>query len=301
MTTTTTALARPQSEPSVPIAAPIAWDQELRGAQYLFKSGLCPASIKSPEAALFIILAGRDLGLAPVAALRNIHVIQGKVEVSADMQLALFARAGGSFRWVALSDTEAALELRAPWMAAPHVSRWTMQDAQRAKLDGGDNWKKYPKAMLRSRAITAGLKDVGFDATAGVYAPGEISGAEVVDVATGEVLSPEPVVEAPSVTRETPIDFGRGKLAAVNGKNVTQVRTDVLVWWQDRPDVLPDGWLAVITEELERRDAADGMGEISAEAQAREAELQAVGATGELSLGDARPRRSKDAIRDHGR
>lgn len=254
MTTSATVLVRPQNEPSVPIA----WDQELRGAQYLFKSGLCPASIKSPEAALFIILAGRDLGLAPVAALRNIHVIQGKVEVSADMQLALFARSGGAFRWIALTDAEAALELRAPWMAAPHVSRWTMQDAQRAKLDGGDNWKKYPRAMLRSRAITAGLKDVGFDATAGVYAPGEISGEEVVDVTTGEVLSPEPVVEAPPVTRETPIDWARGKMQSINGKTVPQVRTEALVWLQEHPDVLPLGWLAVVDAEIEARESGDG-------------------------------------------
>jgi hypothetical protein len=182
---------------------PIEWDRELRGAAYLVRSGLCPASIKSPEAALFIILAGRDLGLSPVAALRNIHVIQGKVEVSADMQLALFAKAGGSFKWVTLSDTEAAIWLNAPWLAAPHTSRWTMQDAQRAKIANGDNWQKYPRAMLRSRAITAGLKDIGFDATAGVYAPGEISEqAEVLEIAE-TVVTP---AQAEDETGETPTE-----------------------------------------------------------------------------------------------
>ena len=152
---------------------PIEWDRELRGATYLVKSGLCPQAIKTPEAALFIILAGRDLGLSPVASLRNIHIIQGRVELSADMQLSLFASRGGRFKWLEVSETAAVIELHAPWLLAPHVSKWTMADATRAKL-GGDNWQKYPKAMLRSRAITAGLKDIGFDATAGVYAPGEM-------------------------------------------------------------------------------------------------------------------------------
>lgn len=175
-------------------AAPVAWDLELRGAAYLMRSGLCPAGVKSPEAALFIILAGRDLGLSPVAALRNIHVIQGKVEVSADLHLALFAKSGGTLAWVALSDTEAAIRLTAPWLTAPHVSRWTMEDARRAGL-GGDNWKKYPRAMLRSRAITSGLKDIGFDATAGVYAPGEISETEVEVSEAEEVQSTTTVAE----------------------------------------------------------------------------------------------------------
>ena len=163
-------------------AAPVAWTDELRGANYLLKSGLCPTALKSPEAVLFVILAGRDLGLSPVASLRNLQIIQGKLEVSADMQLALFAKTGGRFKWLTLSAAAAALELNAPWLDAPHVSRFSMEDAQRAQL-GGDNWKKYPRAMLRSRAITAGLKDIGFDATAGVYAPGEIGGEEEVQSA----------------------------------------------------------------------------------------------------------------------
>lgn len=183
---TSTALT---TAPTSAAIAPIEWDRELRGASYLVRSGLCPTAVKTPEAALFIILAGRDLGLSPVAALRNIHIIQGKVELSADMQLALFASRGGRFKWLEVSEKEATIELHAPWLLAPHVSRWTMADASRAKL-GGDNWQKYPRAMLRSRAITAGLKDIGFDATAGVYGPGEADEAEATTVVDdAEVVS----------------------------------------------------------------------------------------------------------------
>lgn len=190
---------------STAIAAPIEWDRELRGAGYLIRSGLCPKDVRTPEAALFIILAGRDLGLSPVAALRNIHIIQGKVELSADMQLSLFASRGGRFQWKQVSETEATIELHAPWLLAPHISKWTMEDARRAGLANGDNWKKYPKAMLRSRAITSGLKDIGFDATAGVYAPGEMDGSddEVTVTADAEVVS---VTTANEETGEAPTD-----------------------------------------------------------------------------------------------
>ena len=160
-------------------AAPVNWSQELEGARMLIKSGLLPQSLKSPEAALFVILTGRDLGLSPVQSLRSIHVIQGKIEVAADAQLGLFHRSGGKSHWKELTNDRAVLELHAPWLTGPHVESFTLEDAKRAKL-GGDNWQKYPKAMLRSRAITAGLKSIGFDPTAGMYAPGEIGGEAVV-------------------------------------------------------------------------------------------------------------------------
>lgn len=177
------------------------WSRELEGARILMRSGLLPASVKTPEAALFIILAGRDLGLSPVQSLRSIHVIQGKIEVAADLQLGLFHRAGGKSRWLEGTPTNerAIIEFHAPWLVEPHTETFTIEDAKRAKL-AGDNWVKYPKAMLRSRAITAGLKSVGFDPTAGVYAEGEIGGPEPVDedgALTGDTVEPFPPPTAP--------------------------------------------------------------------------------------------------------
>lgn len=160
--------------------APVAWNQELEGAKMLLRSGLCPGALKTPEAVLFVILAGRDLGLSPVASLRGVTVIQGKIEVSADLQLGLYHRAGGKSQWTTLTDKEAVLALDAPWITGRHLSVWSMKDAERAGLVN-QTWQKFPKAMLRSRAITQGLKDIGFDATAGLYAPGEIGGPEVID------------------------------------------------------------------------------------------------------------------------
>lgn len=162
-------------------AKPVQWEQELEGAKMLLASKMLPKTITSPEAAMFIILAGRDLGLSPVQSLRSINVIQGKIEVAADMQLGLFHRSGGRSHWAKLTNEEAVLQLHAPWLMETHVETFTLEDAKRAKL-GGDNWQKFPKAMLRSRAITAGMKSVGFDPTAGVYDYGEIGGPEPVVV-----------------------------------------------------------------------------------------------------------------------
>jgi len=198
----------------------INWESEIAGAKALLKSGLLPSAIKSAEAALFIILTGRDLGLSPVQSLRSIHIIQGKVELSADLQLGLFHRQGGRSKWRKLDATGAELELQASWLAEPHVSRFGVEEAKKAELMSSANYRKYPVAMFRSRAITQGLKDIGFLAASGVYAPGELGGDVIVDVSTGEVIpadapAPEPVREITSTagTVEALSDEERSRLS----------------------------------------------------------------------------------------
>lgn len=221
--------------PNLP-AVPVNWEAELKGADMLLKSGLAPRDIKSKEACLFVILAGRDLGLSPVQSLRSIRPVQGKIECSADLQLGLFHRDGGRSKWVTLNNEEAALEL--VWKgAAPHISRWTLEDAKRASL-AGDNWKKYPRAMLRSRAITAGLKDIGYLQGAGVYAPGEIGGGAVIDQDTGEVLPTSD--ELVSEVAQMPIPQQTSAAEGI-GDSLSEEEWEQVAIWQNR---ITDAYLA---------------------------------------------------------
>lgn len=148
-------------------------------AKELCTTGFLPQAVKTPAQAVAIIMTGRELGLGPMQSLRSICIIQGKPELAADLQLSIFHRDGGRSKWLALTEQKAALWLRHP-NGDEHTETFTIEDARRAGLAGGQNWIKYPKAMLRSRAITAGLKSVGFEPLAGAYAPGEIGGPEIV-------------------------------------------------------------------------------------------------------------------------
>lgn len=225
-------------------APAVAWESELRGASYLLKSGLCPVALKTPEAVMFVVLAGRDLGLSPVASLRGLTIIQGKIEVSADLQLGMFHRAGGKSRWVELTDTAAVIELVAPWMTAPHRSAFSMADAQRAGIATG-NYQKYPKAMLRSRAITQGLKDVGFDATAGCYAPGEISGVVV-----------EPVSEQVTVAEPTPITMPASAAEPwLTGAELKELKREAVAAGIDTPEA----WKALVADTVPDWTASRGL------------------------------------------
>ena len=59
-------------------------------SKHLVESGFLPEHIEKPGQAVAIILAGRELGMPPMRALRALTMVKGKVVESADSQLARF-------------------------------------------------------------------------------------------------------------------------------------------------------------------------------------------------------------------
>lgn len=161
-------------------------------ADTLVKTGFLPVAIKTPAQAVAVILTGRELGLGPMQALRSINIIQGKPALSAELMLALFKSRGGKAVWRESTATKAVLWLRHP-NGDEHTETFTIDDAQRAGLLGKQNWKIYPKAMLRARCASAGLRAVAPDVSAGIYDPDEL-GADIPPV---EVELREVKPEAP--------------------------------------------------------------------------------------------------------
>lgn len=140
--------------------------------------GFLPAHIRNEGELVAIILAGRELGLSPMTSLRSINLIKGRVTLSADAQLALMVRAGAKFHWASDGGNDCAeLHITRPGQET-HVQRFTMEDAKRAQLAGGENWRKYPQAMLRARCVSAAAKAYFPDVLAGVYVPEELEEAE---------------------------------------------------------------------------------------------------------------------------
>lgn len=196
-------------------------------AKELVTTGFLPVAIKTPAQAVAIILTGRELGLPAMQSLRSICIIQGKPELSADLQLSIFHRDGGRSRWVALDATKAALWLRHP-NGDEHTETFTIEDAKRAGLAGGVNWQKYPKAMLRSRAITAGLKSIGFEPLTGTYAPGEIGGPEIVSPEPETVVGVEPETPAPPPEPAKPKAPAKAEASKVATANTRAYVLDLL-------------------------------------------------------------------------
>ena len=157
--------------------------------------GMIPAHLKSEGEIVAALLAGAELGIPPMASLRNIHLIDGKVGLDAGLQLGLLLRAGVRPQWVESSDKRAVLRLTRPGFA-PHEQVYTIEDAKAAGLAGKQNWQRHPKAMLRARCVSAAVKAYAADVVTGVYTPEELEDAipqrvEVTSVDVGGAPVPD--------------------------------------------------------------------------------------------------------------
>ncbi len=123
-----------------------------------------------------IVSAGMELGLAPMAALRSIHIIKNKPVLSADLMVALVLASGQAeyFTRVEQTDTSVTYETKRKG-APPQRCTWTLAMAKAANLTGktDGNWAKYPRQMLQARAKAELARDVYPDAVAGCYTPDE--------------------------------------------------------------------------------------------------------------------------------
>jgi len=155
-----------QSQPS--------FDGLVSMGEALRRTGFLPSHIKDGVSFAAIVLMGQELGMGTMAACRKLQVIKGTVTERADSQLARFKSCGGRAQFKELTETKAVLVLRHP-NGDEHTETFTIDDAKRAGLASNDNYAKHPKAMLRSRAITAGLKSIGWEGAVGIYDPDEIT------------------------------------------------------------------------------------------------------------------------------
>lgn len=68
-------------------------------ATAIIDSGVLPNSITEPETVITIVTHGKELGLSPMIALHNIHVISGRPTLNSTMLGALLKRNGIEWTW----------------------------------------------------------------------------------------------------------------------------------------------------------------------------------------------------------
>lgn len=132
---------------------------------------------KSADEALAIMLLCQGEGLHPAIAMRDYHVIQGRPALKADAMLARFQQQGGSVKWTKYTDDQVSGVFFHPQGGELEVT-WTMAQAKAIGLAGKDNWRNYPKAMLRARCISEGIRTVYPGCIVGVYTPEEVQDME---------------------------------------------------------------------------------------------------------------------------
>lgn len=144
------------------------------------QAGVLPPHIKSVEQAIAIAVKGQEMGFKPYQALEAIIPIQGRYTVGPEALLSLaYEKVRGFVCEVVKSDTVGAIVKMGRDGKVTFTSAYTMEDAKRAGLADKDNYRKNGPAMLRWRALGAGLKIVCPDIRRGLPTPEEAEEEEV--------------------------------------------------------------------------------------------------------------------------
>lgn len=131
--------------------------------------------IKTTEQAVALMLVAQSEGRHPATVAREYDIIQGRPAIKAEAKLARFQEAGGVIEWEEMTDTRCAARFSHPaFCPKPVLIEWTLDMARKANLTNKDNWKSYPRAMLRSRVISEGVRAVAPGTSLGMYTPEEV-------------------------------------------------------------------------------------------------------------------------------
>jgi hypothetical protein len=155
------------------------------------KSGMF--GMKTPEQALVLMAISQAEGRHPALAARDYDIIQGRPAKKAEAMLRDFFEGGGKVEWHTLTDENADATFSHPQGGSARIG-WNMERARTAGLMSKDNYKKFPRQMLRSRVVSEGVRTVWPLATSGMYVPEEAADIPAKPF-TGTTVDAEP--EAP--------------------------------------------------------------------------------------------------------
>lgn len=183
---------------------PDSWETAIGVAETLCRSGLLPQEVRSPQAAVAIIMFGREFGFTVWQSFRLVTVIKGKPGLNAQGMAAVILASGKAKFF---KCTEVTYE-RATWKThrigddEPQHFTYTMADAQKAKLTNSEMYSKYPRQMLRWRACTELARQAYSDVVGGILTPDDFG--EVIDADFSESPEDAPALPPPADVIDVP-------------------------------------------------------------------------------------------------
>ena len=191
--------------------APTTLAEAVQFSEMLASSSMVPKAYQGkPQDVLVCVQWGYEMGLAPMQALQNIAVINGKPSVYGDAAMALVQASAVCEDVEEYFEGEGTVNPVAVCVAKrkgrkPVTARFSVEDARRAGLWGKQGpWSAYPKRMMQMRARGFALRDAFPDVLKGMITaeeaqdyPEEAKPRDSKDIAPRNPLDaiapPEPV------------------------------------------------------------------------------------------------------------
>ena len=181
----------------------ISYQDQERMAHSLVKSKMF--GIENVDQAMALMSIAQAEGKHPAIIARDFHIISGRPAKKSEAMMRDLVQAGGAVKWHALDDAIADATFSHPQGGTVRIV-WDMERAKQAGLlKPGGMYFKYPRAMLRSRTVSEGVRTVCPLATSGVYTPEEV----------GDMVNETPAAGPRDVTpdRPEPAILGEGDIA----------------------------------------------------------------------------------------
>jgi hypothetical protein len=189
------AIAKANLAPGGAIAAlvPQSLDDAFRLSKALAASGdMIPKHFQAkPDMIMAAIIRGMEVGLAPMQALSNIAVINGRASIWGDALPALLQRAGHHLDCEVTGEGDAMVAIATLTRGDTGLvitRSFSVADAKKASLWGkAGPWQAYPTRMLQMRARSFAARDGAADALMGLQVAEEVSDyAPIKDVTPKE-------------------------------------------------------------------------------------------------------------------
>jgi len=167
------------------------WEQI---ATTVYKAQMLNKVWDSPAKIMMGFMKCHELGLPAMTGISAMYIVNGKVGLEVNLMRAIIDASGQCVeKKITESDGLCRVYTKRK-DGQEFTSLFTIQDARTAGLMTKDNWKSYPKDMLRARAEAINYRQQFSHLLHGlVYTPEEL-GAPVVINETGEVIVPAEIV-----------------------------------------------------------------------------------------------------------
>lgn len=165
--------------------------------------GMIPKNIETPEQALAVMLAGWELGLRPMTALRHVYVVNGKTELETRAMVGIIRARDPQikFSWPVYTREKVTCIIARPGNPLTEVT-YTVEDAKASGQYKPGVWTQYTRDMLYAaatkracrlacpdliNAIESGLQHTVSEAESYMAPPAEVRVVDALDVQTSDI------------------------------------------------------------------------------------------------------------------
>lgn len=145
-------------------------------AEAIVKSGFY--GFKDVAQVMAVMIVAQAENKHPGTVVQEYDIIQGRPALKSQAILARFQQAGGKVEYNTYADDKVEMTFSHPAGGSLKLA-WTIKQAIDIGLATKDNWKKYPRAMLKARVVSEGVRAVYPACILGHYAVEEVQDFDV--------------------------------------------------------------------------------------------------------------------------